>query len=455
MRDSGGPSKPLTQLDRSRTENSHRRPQFLPDGRHFVFVARCNLRENNALYLGSLDARDTKRIMPVQSNVRYVARSDGKGAFLFVRDGTLMQQPFDGTSVTGQPIPVVDNVAYNAPSALGFFSASTTGNVLVFRPDAGGTTRLAWFDRNGNDAGSLGPPGTYGQPRISPDGKRVVFNRPDNESGNRDIWYMETDRGVAQRLTTSPANDWHAIWSPDGRKLLFASDRPAEGRQGPYEKSSMEPGSAETFWFEPGNDGVQANPSDWSTDGQWVALHIGSGTRGLYISSTSTPRKMFTFFRTTPYTGNASAPRNSSFGSPRFSPDGQWIAYTSNETGRYEVYLRPFHGGPADSEGKIRISTDGGDYPVWRRDGKELFFMSGDRRLYAAKTADLEKSGTAGAPARLFTTCPGERPVGLPLTGAAWDHPYDVSSDGQRFLINCSVDAQARFSVILNWAETK
>ena len=245
VHDPGGTARALTTLDRARTENSHRHPQFLPDGVHFIFMARCNLRENDALYLGRLDTGETHRVLSVRSNVQYVSDSNGKPrALLFVRDGTLMEQPFDGARNAGYAVPTIDHVSYSASSASGAFRLSGTGDVLVFRPDLGGLNQMVWFDRNGRADGALAPPGAYGNPRVSPDGRRVLFSRTDDETGNRDLRDFDSANGAAQRLTTSPANDWQGVWSGDSRRILFTSDRgDEEARRPSSDLREIEPGS--------------------------------------------------------------------------------------------------------------------------------------------------------------------------------------------------------------------
>ena len=194
VRESGGAPLELTHLDSSRAENSHRFPVFLPDGRHFLFVARSSQRENNALYLASLDSDHTQRIMPVESNVGYV--SGGRGGFLlYVKDRTLQALPFDGERATGEPVTVIENVEYNPPSLYGTFASSLDGRVIIFRPATAGPTQFKWYDRGGKALGTLGMPGEYVQPRISPDGTRLTYSRPD-ENGNRDVWYMEKSLAV-------------------------------------------------------------------------------------------------------------------------------------------------------------------------------------------------------------------------------------------------------------------
>jgi len=440
MRESGGPMQQLTRLDTSRSENSHRFPTFLHDGRHFLFVARSNQRENNALYLASLDSGEARRVMSVQSRVAYLPPRDGRsGLLVFIRDGTLVEQTFDGEKPTGEPNPIVENVEYAAASLSGEFAVSSDGSVLILRPASGGRTRLRWFDRDGHDAGSLGPPGDYLQPRISRDGSRVLYTRPDERTGNRDVWYIETARGVASRLTTDPANDWWPVWAPDGQSILFASDRGGGPLLETFLKKSMDPGRVETKLFQFRDPSI---PQDWSRDGKWIAFATNAGSFGsydLWMATTGGDSAPFPFLATPFAEGNA-----------RFSPDGTWIAYTSNETGRDEIYVRPFAGAPAAPTGKIQISSSGGDFAVWQPDGKALFFIGGDLKLHTVNATEF-KSDAAPRASPMFAPCEGTMLAGLPLRGTPWEHPYDVSPDG-RFLVNCSTLSPGRFDVMLNWS---
>jgi Tol biopolymer transport system component len=439
IRESGGAPQQLTHLDLSRAENSHRYPAFLADGRRFRFIARSSQRENNALYIGSLDSGETRRLMPVQSNVTYLPPREGQsGTLLFVQDGTLMARVFDGEKVTGDPTAIVENVEYNGPSVYGAFAVSSNREVLIFRPATPGPRQFRWFDRRGNALGFLGPPGDFLQPRISPDEARVLFSRPDEQTGNRDIWSMEISRGVAARLTTNPANDWFPVWAPDGRSILFASDRAGGAANISFLKSSLEPGGGEAPLFD--SHGSEAVPQDWSEDGKWIAL--GSmASSDIWILPTSGARTAFAFLATPFREAGA-----------RFSPDSKWIAYTSNESGRFEVYVRPFSGGPPTPTGKIQISSHGGDYPVWQRDGQELFFIGGDLKLYSVKTSEFGR-GVPPEAVALFSPCRDTALAGLPMRGTSWEYGYDVSPDGQRFLINCRTLGPGRFDVMLNWAD--
>jgi len=320
------------------------------------------------------------------------------------------------------------------------FAASADGRLLVYRPATSRPSQLLWFDRSGNMLGRAGDPGEYYQPRISPDGSRIVFNRPDNRLGNRDIWYVETARGVTARLTSHQANDWFAVWSPDGKRLLFASDRWGGPGNGIYEKKSMEPGAEEVAVFIEPDSSVE--PLDWSRDGRWILiLRFSPEGRGeIWLMPATGERKPFAF---------AATAADERFA--RFSPDGKWIAYQSVETGRYEVYVRPFAAGLAGPEGKVQLSDSGGQFPVWRPDGQELFYISGGNVVYSMATRNLGQSGATPRPSRLFIACPGTLP--LEQMGRA-SNPMDIAPDA-RFLIDCRTERPGQSTVLMNWLPVK
>ena len=431
--DSGGTPQQFTTLDQSRTENSHRWITFLPDGRHFFFLARCYNRENNSLYEGSVDTGQVRRVAHMDSNVAYLPPRDGHGAMLlFARDGKLFEQAFDGSSLQGEPAAIAD-VQYDAIGIRGDFALSGDGRALVMRAAFATGTRLTWFDRKGTVVGTVGPPGVYQQPLISPDGGSVIFNRPDEKGGNRDIWSFDVNRGIASRLTLNPANEWNQVWSPDGRRIIFASDRSGNRLGSMFEKTSMEPGADETAV--PGLPDF-ANPEDWSADGHWIAFTSGGVHGTIWIAPAFGEKKTFRFLDT-PFEERG----------PRFSPDGKWIAYTSNESGRSEVYVRPLSGQPAGAQGKVQISERGGYFATWSRKGHELFFVGADSKLYVTDVANLKGTGAVPSPHALFEVCPGNTPTDEATQG----HQYDVAADGQRFLFVCGDQAQEHYSVLVNW----
>ena len=435
--DTGGTPQEVTTLDATRGENSHRLVRFLPDGKHFLFSARCTNRENNALYSGSLDTGEFHRVAAIQSNVAYAPPHEGRaGMLIFAREDVLYQQPFNGRTLSGEAAPL-GNVDYRPIGMQAFFDLSLDGRVLLSRPPYATEENLIWFDRKGANAGVLGPAGTFQQPKISPDGNRVIFNRPDDNGGNRDVWLIETLRGTAARLTVTQENEWGQIWAPDGRRIAFASDRNGHRDGSSLEKTSMDPGAQETPV-----EGLPewANPEDWSADGKWIAFSNGAVHGDIWTAPTFGDRKPFRFF-------------DSGFEDriPRFSPDGKWIAYHSNESGRFEVYVRPFEGKPAESGRKIQISLQGGYYATWNRNGKELFFLGPDSKLYVVSMANLGHSDAIPVPQVLFTACPGSTPTGASTQGAN----FDVSPDGLKFLFVCSNELPNKYIVTANWYARK
>jgi Tol biopolymer transport system component len=432
---------PLTRLNEALGENSHRGPTFLPDGRRFLFTSRCADAANNALYLGSLDSPAVQRVMSAQSKALYVAaKPDGDGALLYYSDGGLAARTFDpDRNVLGEPRPVIASVDYNSAGIGASFQAAADGRVIIVRPAGNSGMQLTWFDRDGEQSGTLGPPtiDLY-QPRLSPKGDRIAFTRPDPKNGNRDVWIIEVDRGIASPLTRNIANDWHAVWSSDGTKVLFNSDRGGKSEGALYVKSALEASSEETQLVD-----VQSSPTDWSRDGRWAAV-AGTGTdkpdplSGVAQIVSIADRSMKRLLE---------APSRN--GAVRFSPDGQWVAYTSDETGRFEVFVRPFANGVVAAQ-KIQISESGGDFPVWRDDGQELYFMSEDAAIHVVPTGALRIDGPVPRAQRLFRPCSGSAPQSLPMSAQFWGNPYDTR-DGKRFIVDCAVRPSREYAVLLNW----
>jgi Tol biopolymer transport system component len=434
IQDTGGEAAPLTRLNESLGENSHRGPTFLPDGRRFLFTSRCAVAANNALYLGSLDSPELVRVMNAQSKALFLAAGgNSPGALLYYRDGGLEARTFDADrNVLGEPRPVVASVDYNPAGIGASFHASADGRLIVVRPEGTGGTQFTWYERSGQQAGTLGGPGDLFQPRLSPAGDRVAFNRPDPKNGNRDVWTIEIDRGVASPITRDAANDWHPVWSADGKQMLFNSDRGGKSEGALYLKRAIDASAEEVQLLD-----VLSTPTDWSRDGRWVVVdeNVIGGVVGLVsMSDRSIKRLLDTPAR---------------HGATRFSPDGKWVAYASEETGRFEVFVRPFVNGAVTQE-KIQISESGGDFPVWRRDGQELFFMSEDAAIQVVPTSALRAGGAGPRPQRLFRPCPGSVPFSVPMTAQFWGTPFDTL-DGRRFLVNCSVQPSREYVVLMNW----
>jgi Tol biopolymer transport system component len=423
----GGQPKPATAIDRSRLERSHIFPDFLPDGHHFLYLALSAKPENTGIYVGSLDSRESKRLLGVQSEVKYAP----PGYLLFVRNGTLVAQPFDASrlELSGEPLPIAEHVVYDP--IFGDTMVSVSGNgVLAYRGGAASRdTQLVWFDRTGKQLGPAGPPGDYLDPELSPDGKRVAFDRK-GAQGHREIWLLELAGGTATRFTFNPSDEYFPIWSPDGSQIVFASNR--EGSFGFYQKPSSGAGNEESLL----RSATDTAPYSWSLDGRFI-VYRSINTKGInevWVLPLFGDRKAFPFLQ--------SEQINQLL--PKLSPDGHWLAYVSNESGRFEVYVQSF----PKARGKWQISNSGGIHPRWARDGKELFYFALDGKLTTVPVKG-DSALEVGPPKALFDPYM----LGGARTMLGFRHQYDVSPDGQRFLINVPVaeESSSPITLVLNW----
>jgi Tol biopolymer transport system component len=430
---SGGVATEVTKFAAGDKVFGHNWPQFLPDGRHFLFYHRSALVENQGVFVGSLDSAAVTPVLQSGSMAVY-----SSGHLLFARDGALFAQSFDDRTLrtAGEPIRIGDHVGYFTAS-LGFASitASSTG-VLVFGPDAALTTSLRWLDRAGTSAGAASVPAVYNSPRLSPDQKRVAVAITDATTPNRDIWVIDVARGTSSRATFDPSADWFPAWGPDGTQMFFGSAR--TGATSIFRKTGA--GQDELFLTALGNNTenntttLAKYPNDTSADGRFL-VYTESAARGydLVVLSLAGERKAETFLST---------PFNEVQG--RFSPNGRWIAYASDESGQFEVYVRSF---PVTND-QWKVSVAGGTQPEWRRDGKELFYISVDQKMMAVPVTFDGGSFGAGVPRALFD-------VEVAEVSAPFPTEYTVTSDGQRFLVNTIVEqtSQPTLTVVLNWSE--
>jgi serine/threonine protein kinase len=415
----GGIPKAITFVDRAHGETSHSWPFFLPDGRHFLFVA-SRPGTSDAIRMGALGSRESQVIGQTDSRAEYAP----PGFLVYVNGGTLVAQPFDAGSArtTGDPVPVGENVG----GSLGPFSVSSAG-VLAYRSTAsGGQARLVWVARDRHLLGEAAPPGLYEDVALSPDETRVALSIATEQPPTRDIWVRDLVRGVSSRLTFDPGDELAPAWSPDGDRLAYA--KIGVGGMQIYAKAASGVGSEDSLAHTPGS--LEA-PFQWSGAANTIVLaHMGpSGQWDIYVMPADGRQAPRPFLQ---------SPFREMGG--RLSPDGQWLAYTSNETGRSEVCVVPYPG----PGGKWQISTAGGDAPLWRADGRELFFQGADQSIMAV---DVRAGATfeVGVPKLLFKT---------PLTGGAYaGYRWAVSRDGQRFLINTPSGAvtEGRLVVVTNW----
>lgn len=419
----GGELTPQTTLDQSRFETSHRWPHFLPDGRHFLFFIRSGKVENTGVYVGSLDSKDTRQLLPNVLSAMYAP----PGLLLFLRNETLMAQPFDANTLTlyGEQVPVAEQVAFNSGLGRGSFSVSDTG-VLAFRTGGGQIDQPLWFDRTGKQTSALAEPGVYFNIALSPvDEKQVALDRTDPQTGTNDIWLFDLARnGVSSRFTTDPAGDSGPLWSPDAKRIVFGSYR--TGSWALYEKSASG-GESERVILASVEEKVA---DDWSRDGKFIIYESFNGKTkwDLWLIHTADM--------------NASPLLQSEFNERQasFSPDGKYIAYTSDKSGSAAVYVQTF----PISGSEWRISTELGAQPRWRSDGRELFYIGPDRRLMVV---DIKPGPQfhVGVPKPLFETR-------VPTITDFRNH-YAVTADGQRFLVNSMTEQRGStpIDVVKNW----
>jgi eukaryotic-like serine/threonine-protein kinase len=424
----------------------HTFPSFLSDGQHFVYL---RAPENPGIYVGSLDTKpeqqSSKRILATSLMAVYAPSPDtNKGRLLFMRDGSLMTQLFDERKleVVGEPVLVAEQVGSFLLSATFSVSAS---NVLTYRAGKTATpvSGLGWYDRQGKDLGYAGQPGTlaYTDLALSPEGTRVATTRVyPSASTSEEIWLLDLARGVSVRFTFDVAPDFAPIWSPDGTRIAFSAVR--SGGTGIYQKSANGAGKEQPL-VATTNDAKF--PNDWSRDGRFL-LYTQQDARTkadlwvLPLTASGTPSETPEPFANTEFSESAG----------QFSPDTHWIAYASDESGRSEIYVQPFPV-PAGGGSKTSVSRDGGNQPRWRRDGKELFYLSFDGKLMAVDVTE-GRVFKVGTPKPLFQAPATSIQSRTVRNGWAWD----VISDGQRFLFDAVKTSSESLTAVLNWtAELK
>jgi Tol biopolymer transport system component len=372
--------------------------------------------------LGALDSNEKRAILTASTNIAYA----DPGYLIYWRDNALVAQRFDTRSntLTGDARVISDAAQYFPQTNFTVFAVA--GNTLVTQTGAGhGTSKsqLAWFDRHGKQIGAVGPPDLVANPKLSPDGTRVAIDQTDTDGRHVNIWIRSLTGDAASRIGFGPGLEQVSVWSPDGKKVIYTSNERLMFSM--FEKNSDGSGSEQDVLdFHVPFQG----PWDWSRDGKYLLVRRSDELWYMDMADRQTH----------PLLQSQSLIRNA-----QFSPDGKFVAYASSETGTWEVYVSPFPGFGS----KWQVSRGGGEEPRWRGDGKELFFMAPDGRVLASEV----KTGggfETGAPVALFQSHP-RQPI------SAMDFfSYDVTNDGQKFLVNTKVDSSNAepLSVILNWA---
>ena len=425
----GGEAKPLRPL--ATGEFGQIWPEFLPDGKHYLYLSMGKAPYQQGIYAASLDSDDRTFIVATNANASWLQ----SGQLLFMRAGTLMAQPFDIRSLklSGEPRAVADHIESGATRStlpIATFAASPNGVLLWRHDNRTALSSLQWFDRNGKGIGVVGEPADYSNPALSPDSSKLAVSIRDPQTKTRDIWIFDLVRGGKTRLTFDPADDLDCVWSPDGTRIAFTSDR--AGQRNIYWKLADGSGPEELLLG--GKDGPQ-NVEGWSWDGKYLLYNFAPDRtpQQLYVLPLTGDRKPVPFIKTQFPTQLG-----------QFSPNDRWVAYRSPESGTQEVYVQGFSLDSSQPRGKWQVSTAGGELPRWRGDGKELFFHFADS-FFAVDVKTDGPAFAAGIPKRLFD---------IPAVSASATHgEYTVTRDGQRFLVTTASDkATAQpIEVVVYW----
>jgi serine/threonine protein kinase len=419
---SGGTPIPILRADSTGPEWSLCWPTELPDSRHFLYVGRSEVAPETYVRLGDVETGRSSPLLQRCSRAEFApGRSAREGDLLFVRDGTLLAQPFDvgRLRLSGEPRPVVSGVRQHAYTGLGAFSVSFTG-ALAFQAVAV-PSRMVWLGRQGQRLGFLAGPGDYERLRLSPGGHDVCVSRTDPQTGLRDLWVGDASQGALTRVAAAAGDSIEATWDREGKELAYSSGT----LRSPPRLSRLALGAGAPVVLRPPS-GVQT-AADWSRDGRFIAYSdTDPVTHGdVWIYRVGEARALA--FLHSPYDEIE----------PQFSPDERWLAFSSNESGAYEIYLAPFPG-PGE---RVRVSTAGGTVPRWRSDGREILYVSEDGQMMAVPFSAA--SGRPGEPRPLFAMDP-----------AGW-RDYDVTPDGKKFLVIANVGPQRSgvIQVAMNWRD--
>ena len=432
---SGGTPETVTALDHSRGELTHRWPYFLPDGHHFFYFA-TNFSgasaEGESIYLADLDSKESKLLFHARSSAVYTP-----GYIMFVRDRTLMAQPFDEKQleIRGQPFPIAEQVQYDESTWRGVFSSSFNGVLAYQGGNTGANSRMVMFDRTGKEIKTIGAPGDFLTHKVSPDGQRMAVTVLDGSVRNYKLWLYDLTREKQTRLTFGPGRTTFPVWPPDGNSVGFASNQ--TGVYQIVEKRADGTGSEEPIL----ESGSSKYPTSWSSDGRFIAYNTtspGKYATELWILPRFGEKKPYAFQQ-----------GDFDVGQGQFSPDGRWMAYASDESGRAEVYVTPFPAGGS----KWQVSTGGGSSPRWRRDGKELFYLANDSVLMSAEVEASGSSFQVAAVRPLFHVPLRTGPARLGLEPTSEQISYDPGPDGKWFVVDAPPAGNPPpITLITNWS---
>ncbi len=425
--EAGGDSTPVTGFDAERLDNSHRHPRFLPDGKHFLYMARSasGSSEGQAVMIGSLDGSVDRQLMRAPAAVEYASDH-----LLFVRDRTLMARPFDADALefTGDAFPVAEAVTLlPAGTVIGVYTASQNG-VLAYQSGAGdeGSYRLVWRDREGNELATIGEPGSYDEVHLIPGGELAAVAMEELSAGSGDVWVVDLRRDLFTRFTFEPGYELGVTPTPDGKALFFSLQQ--NGVYALVRKEIGGSGAGEVLY----ESTTEMYPSSVSPDGANIAIHKGGETSSfdIWVLPLGGGGEPAPFIATE--FNDVSA---------MFSPDGRWLAYQSDESGNPEIYVTAY----PDRGRKWQISIEGGQSPRWNHDGSEILYQASDGSMVAVRVEPRNGGLLIGEAETLFNTM--IQPVG-------W-YFWDMSADGERVLAMEAVSNREapNLSVVVNWLQ--
>lgn len=431
----GGKPQVALKLDESKGERANLWPQFLPGGDHFLFYQQTDLAETSGVFVGTLNPPEYHRLFASQTNAVYSpdsAVSPKTGHLLYINERDLISVPFHAgkLELTGEPFTLGNEIGAVRSLSLAPISASATG-VLVYQGVGQPTRQMVWLDRSGKQISVSGQPGTWGPPRISPDGNRAALAKAPKDAGPAHLWLLDVS-GASEQISDGPQHEGAPVWSADGTKLVYFAKQDAAYDL--FVRAPLPGSKAELIY----KSELSKYPTDWSRDGKYVLFNIGDPN---YPTHTDIWGFSFGDRRAGAIVDTVKA---EAFGA--LSPNGKWLAYQSDVSGHNEVYVQSFDGLSNGTKRLWQVSKGGGGLPRWRGDGNELFYLTSEGKLNAVAIHTSGDGGIdAGPPQMLFQTRP---------TPGSWNL-YDVAPDGQRFIFNLPLEwtSAAPITVLTNWVE--
>lgn len=402
----GGEPVPIRLPDKTNHEIRYAGPQFLADGRHYIYFVQSERQESTGIYVASLDSKDSKQLLNSFTNAALARLDDGATYLLYTKGSQLLAQSFDTNrlEMTGRPISIVPNVSIETTLGIARASVSASQNgILAYRTQSPeDSSELRWFDRQGRPLGLIGAPGSYTNPALSPDERKLIVSRTDPQIQTRDLWLFDLATGASSRFTFDPDDEDFALWSKDGSRIAYNVVH--DGIAHIFEKPIA--GDVQPELFMPLKDqfGDYETIRSWSPDGRFFLFGRGLNVKDVWALRMDDHKIL--------------GPYN--IGSPRVSPNGKWVAFTSEESGQSEVYVEGF----PKAEGKWQVSTQGGAEPSWRADGRELFFLGGNK-LYGMNVDTQTQAFKPGIAKPLFDV----------HVETFRRRRYQVAANGERFLI--------------------